>query len=175
VLGERERKAQFSGIYVDAALLRTALPTDCLEKNGTTCGTVSLKLSKNLLDFFEIEDEPEKERQIKLFVRAVNRDSLAVALVFAQTGEVRAIFSIKSLNQRNEDGSIREEERKLWVERQFSDGTGRVEDVQSANKLFLAYKELVELWKNSTIQKTDIYLLCGTCPAKIDGLPRTII
>jgi len=175
VLKESENRPFLRGIYVEAALLGTALPTDCLEENGATCGTVKLKLSRNLLSFFDIEDAPEKERQIRLSVLANNGNSLALAYIFAETEGVQVIFSVRSLNQKNKDGSVREEERKLRVERQFSDGTGKINDIKSADKILQAYKEIISIWKTTAIERTEAPLLCGSCPAKVNGLPRTII
>ena len=92
-----------------------------------------------------------------------------MARIFAEVDGAKAVFFITSTGGGDKDA------RRLTVQREFDDGTEDVIQVKDGKQdgfVLEAFNELVRL-QRSRREETDSELLCGSCPAKVNGLPGT--
>lgn len=174
MIGVKERDHHLNGIYSKAAVLWTALPRDCPDKVGVNCGTIEITLSRVLLNFFEIKSEPQRPRLLSIVVEDLGTDDeQRVSKLSVAIDNTRAVFTARSSDLGNDNGNLPVRSRQLMVEREFPDGTGDREFIRGSGLFLAAFNEIVAInWKN--IQPTDRDLLCRSCPAQIDRLPRPV-
>ena len=127
---------------------------------------------KPLLRLFDIQENPAEVRRLNLSVYSQNDGhGRGMARIFAETNGVKVTFLITSTGGEETSG------RRLTLQRDFGDGTADTVRVKDANKdgfVLEALDELVDLHRKG-IQKIDQALLCGSCAAKIDGLPGSVV
>jgi len=168
----KERQVELRGVFSSAAVLWSSLPTECSRNRMVNCGYVDTVFSRPLLRLFEINENPGEVRRLNLSVYSQNDGhGRGMARVFADTNGVKVTFLITSTG--GEEASAR----RLTLQRDFGDGTAdtiRVKDATKDGFVLEALDELVELHRKG-IRKINQDLLCGSCSAKIDGLPGSVV
>lgn len=170
-----ERSAELNGIYSKAAVLWTSLPTDCERQAGINCGIVNVRLSKTLLNFFRITENPEVTREVRISVHDQPVDGNGndrVAKIFVLVEGKKVVFTAKS--ERASNSGAPELTRDLLVERDLGHGMVLSEHVSKRGPMLDAFDQIVEF---TSLEKLPVepWLLCRTCPAQIDGLPGPVV
>jgi len=169
VFSGKERPADLRGIFSNAAVLWSALPSECPKNPYLNCGHIDLVFSKSLLGLFKITENPEKERRLNIAAYSRNDGQRrGMARVFAEAGGNKVTFLITSVS--NESGGAR----RLRVKRKFMDGTEEIFQVTKDGIFTAVLDELAGLHKMA-IKETDKALFCGACTTKVNGLPGSKI
>jgi hypothetical protein len=167
-----ERLTDLRGVFSGAAVLRTALPSECSKNPYLNCGYIEMVLPKSVLTLFDIRDNPQEIRRLNLTVYSqLDGYGRGVARVYAAVDGKKASFSITSTGGGDNDP------KRLTLEREFGDGTGDIIQIKGTKKdkdILKAFKKLVELHRRK-MQAIDKNLLCRTCSAKINGLPGAVV
>jgi len=168
----KERPAELRGVFSSAAVLWSSLPSECSRNQLLNCGYIDTQLSKPLLRLFEIEDLQSQVHRLNISVYSQNDGhGRGMARIFAEAEGVKVTFLITSA------GGEETSARRLTLQRDFSDGTAdtiRVKDAKKDGFILEALEELVDLHRKG-LKGVNKDLLCGSCPAKIDGLPGSIV
>lgn len=163
----KERPTDLRGVFSEAAVLWSKLPSECSKNLHLSCGHLDMVLPGPLLHLFDITTDPQATRRLNLSVYSQNDGhNRGMARIFAEVGQARAVFIITST------GGGEHEARRLTLQRDFGDGTGDIIQVKDGKRdgfVMEALSELVGL-KRGKMQKTD-ELLCRSCAAKVNGLP----
>jgi hypothetical protein len=172
VIFGKERPTDLRGVFSEAAVLWSKLPSECSRNPHLSCGHLDLVLSASLLNLFDIQENQGDLRRLNLSVYSQNDGhNRGMARVFAEVGKAKAVFIITSTGG-GEDGA-----RRLTLQRDFGDGTGDITQVKDGKKdgfVLKALNDLVGL-KQEQMRSTDRELLCGSCSAKVNGLPGSIV
>jgi len=172
VIFGKERPADLRGVFSSATFFWSDLPSECSKNRYLNCGVADLVLPKGLLELFGIKTNTQMKRRLKLSVYSLNDGhNRGMARVFAEVDGATAIFQITSTG-----GEVHDAKR-LVVRRDFPDGTGDTIQVREGKKDGFVIKALDELTaiRRKVLKETDKELECGSCPAKINGLPGTIV
>lgn len=170
-----ERSPELNGIYSKAAVLWTSLPTECERQTGVNCGIVNVRLSKTLLNFFRITENPEVTREVRISVydQSVDGDGNdRVAKIFVLVEGKKGVFTAKS--ERASNSGVSELTRELIVERDLGHGMILSEHVSKGGPTLDAFDQIIEL---ANLEKLPVepWLLCRTCPAQVNGLPGQVV
>lgn len=167
IFGERE--VDLRGVYSEAAVLWSRLPSKCSKNEYINCGQVDMVLSAPLLELFGIQANPKVTRRLNISAYAQNDGhSRGVARIFADVDGARVIFQVTSAGSGDKDA------RRLSVYRELpgkAPDTIQVKGKRKDRFVLVAFEELVHLRKMA-MGETDKDLLCGSCTAKVNGLPR---
>lgn len=168
----KERPTDLRGVFSGAAVLWSKLPSECSKNPHLSCGHAEMVLPAPLLKLFDITANPQISRRLNLSVYSQNDGhNRGMARIFAEVDGAKAVFIITSTGGGENDA------RRLSVQREFGDGTGDIIQVKDGKRdgfVMEALDELVGL-KQGKMGETNKELLCGSCAAKVNGLPGSII
>ena len=168
----KERPTDLRGVFSGAAVLWSKLPSECSRNPHLSCGQMEMILPEPLLKLFDITVNPQVSRRLVLSVYSQNDGhNRGMARIFAEVGGAKIVFIITSTGGGENDA------RRLTVQRDFGDGTGDIIQVKDGRRdgfVMEALDELVGL-NRGKMEGLDKELLCGSCAAKVNGLPGSII
>lgn len=163
------KEVDLRGVYSEAAVLWSRLPSRCSKNDYINCGQVDLVLSAPLLELFDIHANPKITRRLNVSVYAQNDGyNRGMARIFADVNGAKVVFQVTSAGSGDKDA------RRLSVYRELpgkAPDTIQVKGKRKDRFVLAAFEELVHLRKMA-MGETDKDLLCGSCPAKVNGLPR---
>jgi hypothetical protein len=171
VFGGKEREHRFNGIYSNTLALWSYMPTECLHLPDTACGVINARLSKSLLKLFDIKGGAlEREMRISVFLGEERGEGVDEAKIYTEVEGKAVVFTVQSAASPGDDD--RKRLRALSLERRLGNRPPEVIQITKKDIFFKAYHEIVDI---GIRHKMMPVLLCGSCPAEENGLPRPVI
>lgn len=170
----RKEADPLNGVFASAWAIQPSLPSSCEKVSGFRCGTIETKLPRHLRRFLDIGKNKRYNVKVGLMVLDGYTESLANLSI--EAGASRAVFTITTEKLKS-DGGIVGTNRKLSVRKGRGDTLGEPEENAEANPRYVgALNDLLKLLRlnDKEFKEVDKPLLCRTCPAQIDGLPRSV-
>ena len=172
----RKEAEPLNGVFAKAWVFEPSLRTSCENVSGFRCGVIRSKLPRNLRRFLKIGKNEEYDIKVGMMVLDGKTESLANLSV--ETGSARAVFTIRTERVNGEGEQILGTNRSLTVRKSNGDTFGEPEVNAESKPLYVkAVNDLLIMIQGQShkFSEVDFPSLCRTCPAQIDGLPRTVV